>query len=74
MDPNNLPTNDDELKAAHIAVAEEQVTKLAAKVEKSTEHLQADKDALAAAKAELRQVKATEYVFEEPQESVEARA
>ena len=72
MDADNLPTNADELKAARVADAEASVAGVEAKIAKLEGHLDATRDALADAEAELERVRAADHEFVEPTESVRA--
>jgi uncharacterized protein YoxC len=72
MDPNNLPTNAEELKAARVAELEEQLAKLNAKAEKLASQAIDAAQHVKDKAAELKACKAAEHVFEEPQEHVRA--
>lgn len=73
MDPNNLPTNAAELKAARTAELEEQLEKLTGKAAKLKAQAADTADQVKAKAAELEECKAAEHVFETPQEHVRAQ-
>lgn len=74
MDPNNLPRNAEELKAALVAEAEASVAGVKDSIAKVRAHLEGLDVSLADAEAHLEAVRATDVEFVTPTEHVTVHA